>query len=155
MHSSHDWHPTKPASLAGYLEALSRPIFSTGISWRVVEAKWDGIRDAFRGFEPEKVAAMTPADIDRLMDDPRVIRNRRKIEATVQNAETMLDLDHEHGGFDRYLRSHGSFEDTVADLRRNFRFLGESGAYYFLWGVAEPVPSYQEWSESRGRRSAA
>jgi DNA-3-methyladenine glycosylase I len=155
MHPSHEWHPTKPASLAGYLEALSRPIFSTGMSWRVVESKWDGIREAFREFEPEKVAAMTPADIDGLMDDRRVIRNRRKIEATVQNAETMLDLDHEHGGFDRYLRSHGSFEDTVADLRRNFRFLGESGAYYFLWGVAEPVPSYEEWSESHGRRSAA
>ena len=73
----------------------------------------------------------------------------------MQNAETMIALDREHGGFDRYLRAHGSFEDTVADLRRNFRFLGERGVYYFLWGVAEPVPSHQEWSATHGRRAMA
>ena len=155
MNPSHEWHHTKPTTLAGYLAALSRPIFSTGMSWRVVESKWDGISAAFYDFDPERVAGMTPQDVDRLMDDPRVIRNRKKIEATVQNAETMIALDREHNGFDRYLRSHGSFEDTVADLRRNFRFLGESGAYYFLWGVAEPVPSYEEWSAAHGRRAVA
>jgi DNA-3-methyladenine glycosylase I len=155
MNPSHEWHPTKPTTLAGYLEALSRPIFSTGMSWRVVEAKWDGIRGAFHEFDPDKVAAMAPRDVDRLMDEPTVIRNRKKLEATVQNAETIIALDREHGGFDRHLSSHGSFEDTAADLCRNFRFLGDSGAHYFLWGVAEPVPSYQEWSDAHGRRATA
>ncbi len=98
---------------------------------------------------------MTPDDVERLATDPRMIRNRKKIEATIQNAETMLELDRQHGGFDRYLASRGSFEETVADLRRNFRFLGESGAYYFLWGVAEPVPAHEEWRATHERRTAA
>ena len=154
MNPSHDWKPKKPASLAGYLEAMSRPVFSTGISWRVVDAKWDGIREVFEGFDPERVAAIDPADVDRLVQDPRIIRNRKKIEATIDNAATMLALDREHDGFEKYLSSWGSFEKTVAALRRDFRFLGESGAYFFLWGVAQPVPSHEEWSETHARRAS-
>jgi 3-methyladenine DNA glycosylase Tag len=45
----------KPTDLAGYLEALSRPVFQAGISWRVIEAKWEGIREAFSQFEPALV----------------------------------------------------------------------------------------------------
>lgn len=155
MSPTHEWQPSKPTSLAGYLEAMSRPVFSTGMSWKVVESKWDGIRDGFLGFDPERVAAMTPADVERLASDPKMIRNRKKIEATIQNAETILELDREHRGFDRYLATRGSFEQTVADLRREFRFLGESGAYYFLWGVAEPVPAHEEWRTTHRRRTAA
>jgi DNA-3-methyladenine glycosylase I len=125
------------------------------MSWKVVAAKWDGICESFQGFDPQHVADMTPADVDRLVADPKMIRNRRKIEATIHNAETMLELDRTHQGFARYLASRGSFEDTVADLRGNFRFVGESGAYYFLWSVAEPVPAYQEWSALHGRGAAA
>ena len=146
---------TRPSSLAGYLETMSRIVFASGMSWKVVEAKWDGIRAGFRDFEPERVAALTPADVDRLAADPAVIRNRKKIEATIHNAAVMLELDHRQGGFAGYLASRGGFEETAAELRRDFRFLGESGAYYFLWAVAEPVPAYEEWRASHGRRSAA
>ena len=142
------WEPAEPTSLAGYLEALSRPIFSTGMSWSVVEAKWDGISDAFHGFDPRKVAEMTPADVDRLTEDSRIIRNRRKIEATIQNAERMIELDRLHGGFGRYLDGLGSFEDTVAELRREFRFLGDNGAYIFLWTVGRPTPPHREWFQA-------
>jgi DNA-3-methyladenine glycosylase I len=153
MDASH-WRRTSPGSLSGYLEALSRPVFSTGMSWRVVDAKWDGIRDAFEGFDPERVAAFTPDDIDRLASDVRVIRNRRKIEATVQNAERIIELDREHGGFDRFLDSLGSFDETVAGLRREFRFLGETGAYIFLWSIDRPVPAHEDWMRQHGRRAA-
>ena len=54
-------------------------------------------------------------------------------------------------GFRSYLRSHSGFEETVADMRKRFRFLGETGAYYFLWVVNEPVPPYEEWCAARGR----
>ncbi|MGZ4199212.1 MAG: DNA-3-methyladenine glycosylase I [Thermoleophilia bacterium] len=148
------WKPAKPASLAGYLEALSRPVFSTGMTWRVIEAKWDGIRDAFAGFDPERVAAMTDADVDRLLEDPRIIRNRKKVEATVVNAERMLELDSEHGSFGSWLGSFGSFDETVAALRREFRFLGDMGAYLFLWTVEQPVPSHEEWAKTHGRVTA-
>ena len=140
----------KPRSLADYLEQLSRPVFQGGISWKVVEAKWEGIRKAFHGFDPEWVARLTQRQIDRIGEDPRVIRNRRKIQGTVDNARTMLNLDAEHGSFKRYLRSVGDFEATSADLRRQFRFLGDHGAYQFLWVVGEQVPPYQDWAASRG-----
>jgi 3-methyladenine DNA glycosylase Tag len=140
----------RPKSLADYLDVLSKIAFEAGLSWRVVEAKWDDIRRAFHGFDPERVARMTPRAVDRLLEDDRVIRSRSKIEATILNAETMLELDEEFGSFRRYLRGHDDFEATAKDLRKRFKFLGDSGAYRFLWIVGEQVPSYQEWADSRG-----
>jgi Methyladenine glycosylase len=142
----------RPKRLADYLDVLSRIAFEAGLSWRVVEAKWDDIRRAFHGFDPEGVARMTPRAVDKLLADDRVIRSRSKIEATIDNAETMLALAHEHNGFKRYLRSHDDFESTVKDLRKRFKFLGDHGAYRFLWIVGEQVPSYEEWAKSRGLR---
>ena len=124
------------------------------MSWRAVEAKWDGIREAFHGFDPERVAAMSQDDVERLVGDTCVIRNRKKIEATITNSERMLELDREHGGFQRYLDSLAGFDKTVAALRGEFRFIGESGAYIFLWLAGQPVPSHEEWSRTRERRSA-
>lgn len=145
----------RPKSLADYLDALSRIAFEAGLSGRVVEAKWDGIRRAFHDFEPERVARMTPRAVDKLLGDERVIRSRSKIEATIANAETMLELDDEYGSFRRYLRGHDDFEATVKDLRKRFKFLGDHGAYRFLWIVGESVPSWHEWAESRGMRPGA
>ena len=141
----------QPSSLADYLEVMSKAVFQTGISWRVVENKWPGTREAFRGFDPRAIVALTPEDLDAITADPRVIRNRRKIEATVDNAGAMLELERQHGTFRSYLRSHGGFEETVKDMRKRFKFLGDMGAYYFLWVVDEEVPSYEDWCASRGR----
>ena len=149
-------HPHAPAQieprrLGDYLEVMSKAVFQSGMSWRVVDKKWPGIREAFRSFDAEAVADLSPDEVDALAADTRVIRHRRKLEAVVQNAQRMLELETQHGGFQAYLRSHGGFEATVADLRKRFRFLGDTGAYYFLYVVKEEVPSYEEWCESRGR----
>jgi DNA-3-methyladenine glycosylase I len=141
----------EPRGLADYLEIMSKSVFQTGISYKVVESKWPGIREAFKSFDPMSVARFTETDIDELAKDTRVIRNRRKLGAIVENARQMLDLEKIHGSFLTYLRSHGGFEGTVADLRKRFRFLGDMGAYHFLWVVNEEVPSYEEWCASRGR----
>jgi 3-methyladenine DNA glycosylase Tag len=93
----------RPRDLAGYLEAISHAVFQAGISWRVVEAKWEGIREAFHGFDPQFVANIDASGIDALMADPRVIRNRAKLEGTVDNAQTLLELDAEHRGFRRFI----------------------------------------------------
>ena len=135
----------KPRDLAGYLEALSRPVFQAGMNWRVIDAKWAGIREAFDGFDPPTVAAYGPDAIARLLADSRVIRSRVKIEATIDNAQALVELADKHRGFQRYLRSHSGFAETVADLKRQFRYIGDSGAYHFLWSVNEPVPSHEEW----------
>ncbi len=136
----------KPQSLADYLEVMSKSVFQTGISWRVVDAKWPGIKEAFRGFEPRVISSLTVAEIDELVQDKRIIRNRRKIEAIVANASRLLELDSQYGSFKKYLRSFNSFEELTKDLRKNFKFLGEMGAYHFLWVVGEKVPSWEEWS---------
>jgi Methyladenine glycosylase len=144
----------KPKDLAGYLEALSRPVFQAGMGWRVIDAKWEGIREAFANFDPPTVADFGPREIRRLLGDPRVVRSKPKIEATIDNAQAVLELDTEFSGFDLYLRSHGSFEETVADLKRQFRYIGDSGAYHFLYVVGRPVPPHEEWFAAN-RRSGA
>ena len=134
-----------PKALGDYLEAMSRPVFQTGMSWKVVDAKWPGTREAFKGFDINKVARMGDPDIDKLATDTRVIRNRRKIEAIVDNANRMIALEREHGSFKKYLRSHDDFEALVKDLRKQFKFLGDMGSYLFLYSVREKVPSWEEW----------
>jgi 3-methyladenine DNA glycosylase Tag len=134
-----------PKTLGDYLEAMSRPVFQTGMSWKVVDSKWPGIREAFKGFDIDKVARMGDPDIDRLATDTRVIRNRRKLEAVVDNANRIIALDREHGSFRKYLRSHDDFEALVKDMRKQFRFLGDMGCYLFLYTVREKVPTWEEW----------
>lgn len=134
-----------PQGLADYLEVLSKAVFESGMSWAIIEAKWPGFREAFRGFDPETVADLTPDEVDALTNDTRIIRNRRKIEATIHNAAAMIDLDREFGGFKRYLQSHADFAATVADLKRRFKHVGDFGAYYFLYVVGEPVPEHHEF----------
>ena len=129
---------------------MSKAVFQSGISWRVVESKWPGTREAFQGFDAEAVADFNEPELDALTNDSRVIRNRRKLEAVVENAARMVELAERHGSFQNYLRSHSDFAATVKDLRKQFKFVGEMGAYYFLYVVGEEVPSYEEWQASRG-----
>ena len=138
-----------PKTPGDYLEAMSRPVFQTGMSWRVVDKKWPGTREAFKGFDVNKVARMGDPEIDRLCTDTRVIRNRPKIEAIVENANRIVALEREHGSFRKYLRSHDDFEALVKDLRKQFKFLGDMGCYLFLYTVREKVPSWEEWCSRR------
>jgi DNA-3-methyladenine glycosylase I len=71
-------------------EALTLGVFEVGLSWSIVFGKRDAFRRAFRGFDAAKVAAMTEPDVDRLVEDASIIRNRGKIQATVDNARAMV-----------------------------------------------------------------
>src|SRR6059036_1418332 len=70
-------------------EALTLGVFQVGLSWAIVFGKREAFRKAFRRFDVAKVAAMTPRDVDRLVQDAAIIRNRGKIQATVDNARAM------------------------------------------------------------------
>ncbi|MBM3139790.1 MAG: hypothetical protein FJZ92_06120 [Chloroflexi bacterium] len=135
----------QPKRLGDYLEVISKAVFQTGISWRVVDSKWPDIREAMRDFGARAVAGLGARDIDRLAADPRVIRSHKKLEAIAGNAARMLEMEAEHGSFRAYLRSHADFEALVKDLRKQFKFLGAMGCYYFLHVVGERVPDYEEW----------
>ena len=111
---------------------MTKIIMTTGINWKVVESKWEGIRDAFAGFDADKVANMGTDDVERLVADARVIRNRRKIEAVIGYAGKIEEVDKSFGGFDKYLQSLGSYESKAAAVKRDFSFMGDSTVYFFL-----------------------
>src|SRR5439155_8050823 len=70
-------------------EALTLGVFEVGLSWSIVFGKRDAFRKAFRNFNVAKVAAMRDRDVDRLVQDPSIISNRGKIQATIDNARAM------------------------------------------------------------------
>ena len=77
---------------AGVFERLVLEGFQAGLSWRTVLAKREAFREAFDGFVPDRVAAFTTEDIDRLVSAPGIIRNRRKIEAAISNARATVAM---------------------------------------------------------------
>jgi 8-hydroxy-5-deazaflavin:NADPH oxidoreductase len=128
-----------PDDPAFFLEHLSRTVFAGGINWRVVDAKWDGIRDAFHRFDPARVAAMTPAEIAATESDSRVIRNKAKIGATVENAREVRTIIDEFGSIRAYLASFPDARAAAADMRRRFKFLGDTGVWWFLASAARDI----------------
>ncbi|MGQ9585039.1 MAG: DNA-3-methyladenine glycosylase I [Anaerolineae bacterium] len=136
----------RPASDDGYLEQMTKAIFQAGFSWQVIRAKWPAFQRAFDSFSIERVAAYDEPDLERLLRDEAIIRNARKIEATLENARIMQTLIAEHGSFYNYLRTLDglTYEQKKKVLTRRFRHLGRTGCFVFLWCVAEDVPSWEE-----------
>jgi DNA-3-methyladenine glycosylase I len=89
-HYHDDVWGTRTYDESALFEALTLGVFEAGLSWSTVFAKRDAFRKAFHGFDVAKVAAMTDQDVDRLLQDPSIIRNRAKIEATLENARAMM-----------------------------------------------------------------
>ncbi len=143
---SPDWKATQPKNDAGYLERMSKVIFSAGLNWSVVEKKWPNFKKAFAGFSPDKVAKLTENDVGRLVVDAGIVRNERKIRATVHNAAEVRKIHKEFGSFQNYLESFGKDEKRlVADLKGRFQHLGDSTSRTFLWSVAHPLkPNAEE-----------
>ena len=127
-----------------------------GLSWITILRKREGYREAFAGFDPERVARFGARNVERLMKDTGIVRNRMKIEAAIANAKAVLGVRDEFGGLDPYL---WGFVDgrpiqnkwrTLADLpaetpaskamskdlkKRGFRFVGPTICYAFMQAV--------------------
>jgi DNA-3-methyladenine glycosylase I len=136
----------KPADDNGYLEELTRAIFQAGFSWRVIRDKWPNFQRAFDGFDVGTVAGYGEPDVERLVADQGIVRNRRKIEATIYNARVMWDLIQEYGSFHAFLRSLDGSEYAARrqELSRRFKNLGPTGVFTFLWCVNEEVPAWED-----------
>ena len=136
----------QPEDDNGYFEVLTQAVFQAGFSWAVVYNKWPAFRRAFDNFDIDTVAAYTPEDIARLTSDPGIVRNGRKIEATIENARIMQGLIAEHGAFYNYLRSLDGlpYHRRRDALARQFKWLGRTGAYTFLYCVGEDVPAWED-----------
>jgi len=90
---------------AGQFEFLVLESAQAGLSWLTILNRREGYRRCFANFEPEKVARFTENDVQRLLADPGIIRNRKKIESTIKNARLFLELASKHGSFSKYIWS--------------------------------------------------
>jgi len=137
-------------------ELLTLEGAQAGLSWSTILRKRDGYRRAFAGFDPEAVASYTPADVERLLQDPGIVRNRLKVESTVSNAACVLEVRDEVGSFDAYLwafvdgtpivgrwRALGELPAETEESRalsgdlkkRGFRFVGPTVCYAFMQAI--------------------
>jgi len=129
--------PKKPATLkkiaeAQWLAMFSRGIFATGLNWRVVENKWEGIEDAYEGFDVGRMAMMSDEDLDRLLKDKRVIRQAAKILSVRDNAVFLQGLAREHGSAAACFADWPSedFKSLIFLMKdRGARLGGATGAY--------------------------
>ena len=87
----------------GQFEFITLEAAQAGLSWAVILNKREGYRRAFAGFDPVKVAEFIPADVERLVADPGIVRNRLKIEAAINNARRFLDVAAQYGSFCNYI----------------------------------------------------
>lgn len=110
-----------PTELADYLEIMTIAVFQAGVSWAMVRNKWPNFRKAFANFDPKVVAQFQDADINRLMEDPGILRSEKKIRGTVENARFMLQMEEKHGSFQSYLRSFDSYESLSRDIQKRFK----------------------------------
>jgi DNA-3-methyladenine glycosylase I len=86
-----------------HFEFLTLEGAQAGLSWLTILKRRQGYQKAFANFEPEKVARFTPARVEKLLQDPGIIRNRAKVTSTVRNAQAFLAVQEEFGGFDAYI----------------------------------------------------
>jgi DNA-3-methyladenine glycosylase I len=107
-------------------ERLLLEINQAGLSWLTILNKRVAFRAAFADFEVDRVAAFGPVDIDRLLSDPGIVRNRLKIAAAIENAQRIRALRESHGSFVDWLDAHHprSVEDWTQLFRKTFRFTG-------------------------------
>ncbi len=133
--------PDKPTTDAGYLEAAARIIFMGGLNRRVVDGKWDGFLQAFHGFDVATVAAMGPAEVERLSEDDRVIKYAAKLQAVVTNAQEIQEVADQHGSFGSWVESAvaGGVPSACAELSRRFAYISKDGARNWLYSTGHDV----------------
>lgn len=134
-------------------ERLSLEAFQAGLSWATILTKRPALREAFHGFDPEAIACYGEQDLERLLADERIVRNRRKIEAVIANAAAVLELRC-RGGLDQLIwshkpdrtpapRSHAEIPTRTpgsaalaAELRAHgFRFVGPTGCFALMEAI--------------------
>ncbi len=98
MRDYHDTEWGNPVSgESAYLERLTLEAFQSGLSWSTILNKREAFREVFHGFDADTIAGFDEGDVERLMAEPRIVRNRRKIEATLVNARATVALREAEG----------------------------------------------------------
>lgn len=112
-------------------------IFQAGLNWEMILKKEKALRKAFNDFDILKVSEYTDKDRINLINDPTIIRNRLKINATIENAKVILSLRNEYGSYDKWLEHHSrlSLTDWVKLFRNTFKFTGGEIVNEFLTSI--------------------
>lgn len=144
-----NWRPpgwmyrnNQPSNDDAYFENMTRVIFQAGLSWKMISNKWMNFKKAFANFSIEKVAKFGDDDLARLMADKAIVRNRRKIEATINNAKEFARIKKRWESFNSYLESLDksmNYSLVIRELSSRFQRLGPSSARIFLYSVGEDV----------------
>jgi DNA-3-methyladenine glycosylase I len=134
-------------------EMLTLEGAQAGLSWSTILNKREGYRRAFAGFDPEAVARFQPKDVERLLQDPGIVRNRLKVESAISNARCVLEVQEADGSLAEYLWSFVGGKPIVGKFRkvseipaetaesramskdlkrRGFRFVGPTVCYAFM-----------------------
>ena len=122
---------------AELFERLLLEINQAGLSWETILKKREGFRRAYDGFDVDTVAAYTQQDIDRLLGDAGIIRNRLKVLAAIHNAQVIQGLRASHGGFVEWLDAHHPLDKAgwVKLFKKTFRFTGGEITGEFLMSL--------------------
>ena len=131
-------------------EVMSLQVFQAGLTWRMILNKRDGFRSAFGGWSIKTVAGFGPVEVEALRNDPGIIRNRLKIQATVDNARTIVDLQDEHGSFCNWfydVLEGAEYPDLQKMLRKTFKFMGPEISR--MWLMASGRITRQEGDKYR------
>lgn len=138
-------------------ERLTLELFQAGLSWRLILHRRAAFRKAFADFSIERVAAFSKADVTRLLKNRDIIRNRLKIESTIENARRLKKIVADHGSFANYIRSlKGSQEELTKEFKRRFRFMGPEIVGCFLQSIGKLDGAHERncWM-SKGRSYAS
>ena len=119
---------------AHYLEKLTRCIFVSGFSAKVIRSKWDGFFEVFQEFDLDKLSELAEEDWQAMAEDTRIIRNKRKIKAVRDNLEMVKKLSTEHQGFGKFMLSWGGQNQIglMKFLNEQGNQIGDNTAQYFL-----------------------
>ena len=137
---------------AGLFERQSLEVFQAGLSWEIVLKKRPTTVTAFDGFNVDTVAAYGNREVARLLADPGIIRNRRKVAAIIENAQRLVALRESDGGFASWIEAHHpqAKDDWVKLFRETFVFMGGEIVGEFLMSIGylpgthrEDCPIYQ------------
>jgi len=132
----------RPPTDAAYFENLTRCIFQAGLSWGTITNKWPNFKAAFNDFGIKTVASYGADDIRRLMGDSGIIRNQRKILATINNAREFERITTEHGNFQQWLDGLDKTDNYAIATQRiasRFKHVGETTSRIFLYTVGEDI----------------
>ncbi|CAI8760375.1 DNA-3-methyladenine glycosylase I [Chryseobacterium sp. IT-36CA2] len=109
-------------------------INQAGLSWETVLKKEDSFRKAYDDFDIQKIATYTEEDREKLLSDPGIIRNKLKVNAAIENAKTIIELQKEFGSFEKWLEHHHpmTLQEWMKLFKKTFKFTGGEIVNEFL-----------------------